>query len=118
MQRVKGFLESETSTVKGFRKWESKIAETLSATTGIDYNSLTATQKRKFWQAYSKLEEMDSANVYGARYRTSVNEIYTAIKGGLKSRDIDAFIADMNERIYAERTQDYMTGENNPFNYL
>lgn len=118
MQRVKGFLESETSTVKGFRKWESKIAETLSTSTGIDYNSLTETQKRKFWRAYSKLEEMDSANVYGARYRTSVNEIYTAIKGGLKSRDIDAFITDMNNRIYAEHTQNYMTGENNPFNYL
>lgn len=114
-QRAKGFLESETSTIKGYRRWENKIAKTLKDTAGIDYNSLTETQKRKFWKAYSKLEELDCANVYGAKYRTSVNEIYTAVKGGLKMKDIDNFVNSMNNKIYQESTADLFTGNNDPF---
>lgn len=117
-QRVKGFLESETATVKGYRSWESKIANTLKQNSGIDYNSLTESQKRKFWKVYSKLEELDSANVYGARYRTSVNQIYDAVKSGLKMKDIDAFVNSLNEEIYAQSTTDFMTGENDPFNLI
>lgn len=117
-QRVKGFLESETATSKGFRKWENKIASTLKENAGIDYNSLTERQKRLFWKTYSKLEEMDSANVYGARYRTSVNQIYDAVKSGLKLKDIDTFVSNLNEQIYAESTADFMTGENDPFNLI
>lgn len=117
-QRVKSFLESETATVKGYRTWENKIADTLKQNAGIDYNSLTELQKRKFWKVYSKLEELDSANVYGARYRTSVNQIYEAVKGGLKMKDIDTFVNSLNEEIYAESTADFMTGENDPFNLI
>lgn len=53
-QRAKGFIESETSTVTGFRTWGTKVADTLKANAGIDYNSLTETQKRRFWQVYAK----------------------------------------------------------------
>ena len=114
-QRAKGFLESKTSTIKGFRTFENKISNTLKERTGINYDSLSEAQKRRFWQAYSKLEELDSANVYGAKYRTSVNEIYTAVKRGLRKKDIDKFVSDMNERIYKESTKNLFTEENDPF---
>lgn len=117
-QRAKGFLESETSTIKGYRAWESKIAETLKTNAGIDYNALTEREKRKFWKAYSKLEELDSANVYGAKYRTSVNEIYTAVKGGLRYKDIDEFVAKMSDKIYEESTKNFMAGINDPFSLV
>lgn len=117
-QRAKGFLESETSTIKGYRAWESKIAETLRTNAGIDYNALTEREKRKFWKAYSKLEELDAANVYGAKYRTSVNEIYTAVKSGLRYKDIDEFVTKMNDKIYEESTKNFMTGVNDPFSLI
>lgn len=106
-QRAKGFLESETSTVSGFRKWESKVAATLEKNAGIDYNALTETQKRRFWQVYSKLEETDQANVYGGNYRTSVREIYDAVKSGLRKRDIDTFVTDLNAQIYGLSEKDF-----------
>lgn len=56
--------------------------------------------------------------MYGARYRTSVNQIYDAVKGGLKLKDIDTFVSNLNEQIYAESTADFMTGENDPFNLI
>ena len=117
-QRAKGFLESETSTIKGYRAWEQKIAATLQDRAGIDYNSLTENQKRKFWKVYSKLEEMDSANVYGAKYRTSVNEIYTAVKGGLRLKDIDTFVTELNDRIYSESVSDMFANENDPYSLI
>ena len=117
-QRAVDFLKTETGTVKGFKAWENKIANTLKNNTGIDYNSLTAKQKKTFWDAYTKLEELDAANVYGAKYRTSINEIYTAVKGGLKSKDIDALVSKMNEKIYAESTHDFLSGINDPFNLI
>lgn len=117
-QRAKGFLESETSTVRGYRKWESKIANTLRETAGIDYDSLTERQKRTFWKAYAQLEELDSANVYGAKYRTSINAIYEQVKSGLKQKDIASFIGDLNTRIYKETTSGFLSGENDPFNII
>lgn len=117
-QRVKGFLESETSTVRGYRKWESKISQTLRESTGINYDSLTERQKRTFWQAYSKLEELDQANVYGARYRSSINTIYDAVKGGLKQKDVDAFVNNLNEEIYSSSSRGFLSGENDPFNLI
>lgn len=117
-QRAKGFLDSETSTIKGYRAWESKIAETLKTNAGIDYNALTEREKRKFWKAYSKLEELDAANVYGAKYRTSVNEIYTAVKGGLRYKDIDDFVSNMNKKIYEESSKNFLTGVNDPFSLI
>lgn len=112
-QRAKGFLESKTSTIKGYREWETRVAETLSKQ-GIDYASLTETQKRRFWQAFSKLEELDQANVKGtANYKSSVNEIYQAVKygfGGKKTllkRDIDAFAVQLNNDLYAKSQKDF-----------
>lgn len=106
-QRAKGFIESETSTVRGFRIWETKVADTLKANAGIDYNSLTETQKRRFWQVYAKLEETDQANVYGGNYRTSVKEIYDAVKSGLRKKDIDTFVIELNNNIYASTEKDF-----------
>ena len=106
-QRAKGFIESETSTVRGFRTWETKVADTLKTNAGIDYNSLTETQKRRFWQVYAKLEETDQANVYGGNYRTSVKEIYDAVKSGLRKKDIDAFVIELNNNIYASTEKDF-----------
>lgn len=117
-QRAKDFLSKETSTIKGFRSWENKIADTLKTNAGIDYNALTERQKRKFWKAYSKLEELDAANVYGAKYRTSINEIYTAVKGGLRYKDIDDFVANMNSKIYEESSKNFLSGVNDPFNLI
>ena len=117
-QRAKGFLESETSTVRGYKKWGSKIAKTLHENAGIDYDSLTEDQKRIFWKAYSKLEESDAANVYGARYRTSINTIYDAVTNGLKLKDVDNFVNDLSQNIYDESVADFLSGENNPFNLL
>lgn len=106
-QRAKGFIESETSTVRGFRTWETKVADTLKANAGIDYNSLTETQKRRFWQVYAKLEETDQANVYGGNYRTSVKEIYDAVKSGLRKKDIDSFVIELNKNIYESTEKDF-----------
>lgn len=106
-QRAKGFIESETSTVRGFRTWETKVADTLKANAGIDYNSLTETQKRRFWQVYAKLEETDQANVYGGNYRTSVKEIYDAVKSGLRKKDIDFFVIELNKNIYESTEKDF-----------
>lgn len=117
-QRAKDFLSKETSTIKGFRSWENKIANTLKTNAGIDYNALTDRQKRKFWKAYSKLEELDAANVYGAKYRTSINEIYTAVKDGLRYKDIDDFVAKMNSKIYEESSKNFLSGVNDPFNLI
>lgn len=117
-QRAKDFLSKETSTIKGFRSWENKIADTLKTNAGIDYNALTEREKRKFWKAYSKLEELDAANVYGAKYRTSINEIYTAVKGGLRYKDIDDFVANMNAKIYEESSKNFLSGVNDPFNLI
>lgn len=114
-QRAKGFLETETGTIRGFRGWENKVANTLEQSTGIKYNELTEKQKSLFWQAYARLEELDQANVYGARYRTSVNEIYTAVKGGLKKKDLENFVTKLSGEIYTEDTAGFLTGENNPF---
>lgn len=117
-QRAKDFLSKETSTIKGYRAWESKITDTLKNNAGIDYNALTEREKRKFWKAYSKLEELDTANVYGAKYRTSINEIYTAVKGGLRYKDIDDFVAKMNTKIYEESAKNFLSGVNDPFNLI
>ena len=122
-QRAKGFLESETSTVKGFRAWETKVTTTLEEQTatytynekgekikvsaGIDYNSLSETQKRRFWQVYAKLEETDQANVHGGNYRTSIKEIYDAVKTGLRKSDIDAFVIDLNNQLYDASKKDF-----------
>lgn len=106
-QRAKGFIESETSTVRGFRSWETKVADTLKTNAGIDYNSLTETQKRRFWQVYAKLEETDQANVYGGNYRTSVREIYDAVKSGLRKKDIDTFVIELNKNIYESAEKDF-----------
>ena len=118
-QRAKAFLESETSTVKGYRRWENKMAKTL-AKQGIDYNSLTETQKRRFWQAFSKVEETDEANTLkgSANYRITVNEVFEAVKGGLKQSDIDEFAKNLNDRLYRESTKDFfgsLTLSDNPF---
>lgn len=117
-QRAKDFLSKETSTIKGFRNWENKIADTLKTNAGIDYNALTERQKRKFWKAYSKLEELDAANVYGAKYRTSINEIYTAVKDGLRYKDIDNFVTKMNDKIYEESSKNFLSGVNDPFSLI
>lgn len=117
-QRAVGFLKTETGTIKGFAAWENKVAETLKTNTGIDYNALTPEQKKTFWKAYAKLEELDAANVYSAKYRTSVNEIYTAVKDGLKNKDIDTLVNQMNAKIYEESTKDFMTGVNDPFSLI
>ena len=106
-QRAKGFIEAETSTVRGFRSWETKVADTLKTNAGIDYNSLTETQKRRFWQVYAKLEETDQANVYGGNYRTSVKEIYDAVKSGLRKKDIDTFVIELNKNIYESTEKDF-----------
>lgn len=117
-QRAVGFLKTETGTIQGFKAWEVRVAETLKTNAGIDYNALTPEQKKTFWKAYSKLEELDSANVYGAKYRTSVNEIYVAVKDGLKNKDIDTLVNQMNAKIYEESTKDFMTGVNDPFSLV
>ena len=118
-QRAKGFLESKTSTVKGYREWEIKVGETL-AKQGIDYMSLTPTQKRRFWQAFSKVEELDQANTLkgSANYRSTVNEVFQAVKKGLLKRDIDTFASALNDQLYAESEKDFegfFTMTENPF---
>lgn len=107
-QRAKGFLESQTSTVKGYKDWEKNVSDTL-AKQGIDYASLTPTQKRRFWQAYSKIEELDRGNVVkgNGRYNTVVNEIYTHVKKGLLKRDLDAFSIEVQSKIRGEMTKDF-----------
>ena len=115
-QRAKGFLESETGNIKGYRAWETRVANTLADNTGIDYNSLTELQKRKFWNAYAKLEELDQANVYGANYRGSVNQIYEQVKGGATYAQLEKFVNQLNKDIYKEQSADFLEGENNPFN--
>lgn len=118
-QRAKGFLESKTSTVKGYREWETKVGETL-AKQGIDYMSLTPTQKRRFWQAFSKVEELDRANTLkgSANYKSTVNEVYNAVKKGLLKRDLDTFAKGLNDELYAESEKDFegfLTISENPF---
>lgn len=118
-QRAKGFLESKTSTVKGYREWETKVSETL-AKQGIDYMSLTPTQKRRFWQAFSKVEELDRANTLkgSANYKSTVNEVYNAVKKGLLKRDLDTFAKGLNDELYAESEKDFegfLTIAENPF---
>lgn len=118
-QRAKGFLESKTSTVSGYREWEKAVSETL-AKQGIDYGSLNETQKRRFWQAFSKIEELDRANTLkgSANYRTSVNEIYTAVKGGLKKSEISDFANSINKQLYEESQKDFVGSlslSQNPF---
>lgn len=117
LQRAQGFLKAETSTVTGFKRWESKVSRTLKTNTGINYNSLKPAQKRRFWKAFSKLGELDIANIKGANYRTAVNEIYDAIKGGLKQKDLDSYVTRLSTQIYENATQNPFTGENNPFDY-
>ena len=120
-QRAKGFLDSKTSTVRGYREWETKVADTLSKQ-GIDYGSLTPAQKRRFWQAFSKVEELDRANTLkgSANYKATVNEVYTAVKKGLLKRDIDTFAKGLNDELYAESEKDFdgfftISDNENPF---
>lgn len=120
-QRAKGFLESKTSTVRGYREWETKVADTLSKQ-GIDYGSLTPAQKRRFWQAFSKVEELDRANTLkgSANYKATVNEVYMAVKKGLLKRDIDTFAKGLNDELYAESEKDFdgfftISDNENPF---
>ena len=101
-QRAKGFLETETGTIRGFRGWENKVANTLEQSTGIKYNELTEKQKSLFWQAYARLEELDQANVYGANYRGSVNQIYEQVKGGATYAQLEKFVNQLNNDIYKE----------------
>lgn len=115
--RIKGFLESETGTIKGYRKWESKVATTLRENTGINYDSLTEKQKHQFWEIYSKLEETDRANVYGAKYSESINTIYNAVKNGIKAKDIDNFVNEITARNYSDIAGDFLT-KNSPFNLI
>lgn len=107
-QRVKGFLESETSTFQGFRKWEKGLSNTLKERTGIDYNSFTEDEKRLFWKAYSKLEELDAANVYGARYKESINKIYDSIKAGkLTEKNVNRWAISRSKKIYRESQKEW-----------
>lgn len=115
-QRAKGFLESETGNIKGYRAWETRVADTLAKKTGIDYNSLTELQKRRFWNAYAKLEELDQANVYGANYRGSVNQIYEQVKDGKTYDQLEKFVKKLNKDIYKKQSTNFLEGENNPFN--
>ena len=114
-QRAKGFLESKTATVRGYKKWSAEMAKTLFKNTGINYDDLSEDKKRIFWKAYSKLEELDYANVHDKHYRTSVNEIYDAVKGGLTEDDIESFATKLNDQIYEERTKELFSGLQNPF---
>ena len=106
-QRAKEFLGTETGTITGYRAWESKVANTLRKNTGIDYDSLTELQKRKFWKAYAQLEELDQANVYSGNYRSSVNAIYNAVKRNLSYAKLDKFIVDLDKNIYKESAKDF-----------
>lgn len=107
-QRARGFLESKTSTVSGFREWELQVGKTLAAQ-GIDYLSLNKTQKRRFWQAFSKIEELDQANTLkgSANYKSTVNEIYNAVKKGLLKRDIDSFAKSIDDELYKQSEKDF-----------
>ena len=107
-QRAKGFLESKTSTVSGFKEWEIQVGKTL-ADQGIDYLSLNKTQKRRFWQAFSKIEELDQANTLkgSANYKSTVNEIYNAVKKGLLKRDIDSFAKSIDDELYKQSEKDF-----------
>ena len=113
-QRAKGFLESETGNIKGYREWETRVANTLMENTGIDYNSLTELQKRKFWNAYAKLEELDQANIYGANYRGSVKQIYKQVKGGATYDQLEAFVNDLHKTLYEKQSKNFLKGKNNP----
>ena len=117
-QRASDFLKAETSTIRGYREWENKISTTLKETGGIDYSSLTELQKRKFWKLYSKLEELDPANVHKTNYKTAVGEIYTAVKGGLKIKDINAIAEKLNKKYYSERTKDFSKSLSAPFDLI
>lgn len=114
-QRAKGFLESKTATVRGYKKWSSEMAKTLFKNTGINYDDLSEDKKRIFWKAYAKLEELDYANVHDKQYRSSVNEIYDAVKGGLSEDDIESFATKLNDKIYEERSAELFSGLQNPF---
>ena len=107
-QRAKGFLESKTSTVSGFKEWEIQVGKTL-ADQGIDYLSLNKTQKRRFWQAFAKIEELDHANTLkgSANYKSTVNEVYNAVKNGLLKRDIDSFAKSINDELYKQSEKDF-----------
>lgn len=114
-QRAKGFFESKTATVRGYKKWSSEMAKTLFKNTGINYDELSEDKKRIFWKAYAKLEELDYANVHDKQYRSSVNEIYDAVKGGLSEDDIESFATKLNDKIYEERSAELFEGLQNPF---
>lgn len=116
--RARDFLKAETSTIKGFRTWENKIADTLRTNAGIEYNQLNELEKRKFWKLYAKLEELDPANVHKTNYKTAVGEMYTAVKGGLKMKDIDAIAEKLNKKYYSERTKDFSKSLSAPFDIV
>ena len=120
--RAKEFLDTKTSTIKGYREWETGMVKTLEGH-GIDYGSLTEEKKRNFWKKYSKVEELDLANTLkgSANYKSTLNLAYQAVKEGIPHRgkngrtyyrkvtkkDIDALANQINDELYAKSTKDF-----------
>lgn len=58
IKTMKEFMNRETSTVKGAKKWQEKSIEELRKATGVEFNN---TNFAEFWKAYNQLKQLDAS---------------------------------------------------------
>ena len=104
--RVKGFLQAESSTVKGFKKIKKEIKKKLKQH-GIE---LTVKNYKKFFNIYRKYAEFDKMVNKDNEFKYSImREIAEYIDDGYTSKDIMQKLEDN----YNERYEEYKEQQSN-----
>lgn len=104
--RVKGFLQAESSTVKGFKKIKKEIRKKLKQH-GIE---LTVKNYKKFFNIYRKYAEFDKMVNKDAEFKyTVMREIAEYVDDGYTSKEI----IEKMEAAYNERYEEFQNQQNN-----
>lgn len=103
------FQEKDTSTKEKYLEYKEKVARTLSSE-GFDYNSLTNSQKKRFWELYNEAVKDDSVgsrwldpDLYDSEQRAkTIAEVIKKRNPGGKFRSHDEQLFDLLAQISPE----------------
>lgn len=111
-KRIKNFMEDETSTVSGTKKFYKKAAEKLSEATSDNFNE---EEVENVFSIFDKLEENNSW-IANSRFKyevfTAINDQISAKDDETTKQDIIDNVSDMLDRIYQENMDFIENGEN------
>lgn len=111
-KRIKNFMEDETSTVSGTKKFYKKAAEKLSEATSDNFN------EEEVENVFSIFDELEENNSWISNSRFKY-EVFTAINDQISAKDDETTkqniidnVSDMLDRIYQENMDFIENGEN------